>query len=77
MRSSLSSACFVGSPVICFHSDRNRQLPLGREQSSCWPWADKDAFIVALAWIPLQQGSIDKSVGSYRSMNSQVSDWDT
>ena len=41
--------------------------------------AVKNAFIVALAWIPLQQGSIDGSVGSCRStknINSQVNDWD-
>ena len=34
----------------------------------------------ALAWIPLQQGSSDESVGSRRStknINSQGSDWDT
>ena len=67
MRSSLSSACFVGSPVICLHSEQNRQLPSGREGSSRWPWAVKNAFIVALAWIRLQQGSIDGSVGFYRS----------
>ena len=34
MRISLSSACFVRLPVICLHSDPNRQLPSGREQSS-------------------------------------------
>ena len=80
MRSSLSSACFVGSPVICLHSERNRQLPSGREGSSCRPWAVKNAFIVALAWLHLQQGSIDGSVGSYRStktINSQGCNWDT
>jgi len=80
MRSSLRSACFVGSPVICLHSDRNRQLPSGREQSSCRPWAVKNALIVALAWNPLQQGSIVESVGSYRrtnNINIRVSNWDT
>ena len=70
-RSALSSPCFVVSPVICLHSEQNRQLP------------EKDLAVVrelsrmTLAWIPLQQGSIDGLVGSCRStknINSQGND---